>query len=164
MKLFLIGLFTLALAVPAAAQVTRVQGVEVIDAGIYAPVIKSTHRDSKGVLQSVIGNPRLVTRTTTIPAKLGVSFGFRYRIVGAPVGAHVALTKVTRYPAPGGRPAGSTQPLLASSRPLIRQLNVYSYSAYSIEEPWEVLPGKWVFEFWFADRMIGSQEFTLVAQ
>lgn len=163
MKLVISGLCALALAAPVAAQSTRVQSIEISDAGIYTPEVKSTQRDANGVLQSVVSNPRLVTPTTTIPAKVGVSFGFRYRIVGAPAGAHVAITKVTRYPAPGARPPGSTKPLLSSSSTLIRQVSVPTFSAYSIEEPWEVLPGKWVFEFWFGNQKLCAQEFTFVA-
>ena len=51
----------------------------------------------------MIASEKLLRRTTEITARLGVEFGLRYRIVGAPKGAKVPVKIVTIYPGDGLR-------------------------------------------------------------
>ena len=122
-------------------------------------------RDSHGVLIHGGGQlPKLALSTTTIPLKSGVSFGFEYRINGAPDGAGVTIRDVLHYPEPGGTPPGSTARLLVAPSDDNALINRGFFEIYTLEEPWELLPGEWRFELWFGDRELCSQEFTLVAQ
>ncbi len=69
------------------AQPGYVARIEILEAGIFT--VES------------LGEMRLVEATTNVPARVGVTFGVRYRIVGAEPGTPVALKFITRFPAQG---------------------------------------------------------------
>jgi hypothetical protein len=41
------------------------------------------------------------------------------------------------------------------------RLGVPAYRDYTLDEAWEVVPGRWQFEFWHGDRQLKQQEFCL---
>lgn len=164
MKLFLAAVLALALAAPAAAQQPQVTGLEILHAGIYAIEPGQETRDDKGVLVGPVKSAKLAVSTTRVPAKLGASFGIEYRLIGAPAGAKVTVKEGVRYPAPGAHPASTGQLVAFDSSDTTLAINGSNTSLYTIEEPWEVLPGTWVFEIWLGDRKLGEQTFTLVAE
>jgi hypothetical protein len=164
MKHWPVAFGLLAVGTPAAAEPSKVRGFAVMETGIYTRDIISSERDSNGVVRNVISNPQLVAGTTRIPAKLGVSFGFRFMVSGAPTDAKVTVRKETRYPAPGARPPGSASPLAVSSVSTDVPLNRVRFTGYTLAEPWELVPGKWVISVWFGDRKLGEQQFTVVKE
>ncbi len=83
----------------------------------------ATQRDASGVLQNAIPNPRFVQRAATIRAKIGVTFGFQFKVTGVPDGAWVTLRIVTRYPRPGATPPGAAHPLRITEQSLRRKLD-----------------------------------------
>ena len=139
-----------------------VQSFEVVRAGIYESEVLSSRRDAMGILQNATAGEQLLYGTTRIPAKIGVDFGLDFKVTGVPDGAWVTLRVVTRYPEPGATPPGAAKPILTAARPLHRRLNQESHTGYLLQEPWELIPGKWAIEFWLGDRKLGEQEFTLV--
>jgi hypothetical protein len=156
-----LGLF--AAASPAVAQEPAARGFGVVEAGMYTRKVVSSQRDSNGVVQNVISDPQLVSGTTRIPARIGVSFGFRF-IVSGPPGSKVTLRKETLYPAPGARPPGSASPLARSSASLDLTMNRVRFTGYTLAEPWELMPGKWVISIWQGNRKLGEQQFTVVKE
>jgi hypothetical protein len=159
-----IAICLLAVGSPAAAQEARVSGFRIVEAGLYSRDIVSSQRGANGVVQNAVSNPQLTTGTTRIPARLGVSFGIRYIITGVPDRGSVTVRTETRYPPPGARPPGSVSPLafnLVSSR---AKLSSVRFAGYTLAEPWELMPGKWVISIWVDDRKLGEKEFTLVRQ
>ena len=83
-------------------------------------------------------------------------------MVGTPDGAEVGLRKVTRYPTPGAMPPGAAKPLTSNAWLVTPVLNQTRFSGYTLEEPWELLPGTWVIDLWYEDRKLGEQEFSVV--
>lgn len=159
--LLCLGLFATTWSAQAAEP--NIEGFELVSAGIYTREVKSTERDAQGVLQHVVTDVKLVLSTTQIPAKLGVTFGIQYRLLGEPAGVTVTVRRETHYPSPGATPPGASVPLLVSTKEVKRTLNLVATQTYTLEEDWEVLPGKWRLEVWSGDRKLGGQEFTLVA-
>ena len=164
MKHWPVAVGLLAVAAPAAAQRAEVRGFAVVETGIYTRQIISSERDSSGVARSVISSPQLVAGTTRIPAKLGVSFGYRFMVTGVPTDAKVTVRKEVRYPSPGARPPGSASPLALSSVSTEVPLNRVRFTGYTLAEPWELVPGKWVISVWFGDRKLGEQHFQVVSE
>ena len=148
---------------PAAVQEAKVGSLEIIEAGIYNRRVVSTKRDASGVVQNLVSNPGLLQATTRVPARIGVSFGFRYKVTGTPPGKTITVRKETHYPAPGALLPGAKSRLTVNSHQSTVRLDTVQFSGYMIAEPWERMPGKWVFSFWLGDRKLGEQEFTLVA-
>jgi hypothetical protein len=147
-----------------AAQEPTVRGFVVVEKGMYTRQVVSSERDSSGVVQNVVSDPQLVRGTKQIPAKLGVSFGFRFFLTGTPAGAKVTMRKEIRYPAPGARPPGSASPLALSSVSTDVPLNRTRFTGYTLAEPWELIPGRWVISLWVGNRKLGEQEFMVVKE
>ena len=164
MKHWPVAISLLAAGTPAAAQQPAVRGFVVVEKGMYTRAVVSSQRDSNGVVQNVVSDPQLVLGTKQIPAKLGVSFGFRFFLTGTPPGAKVTMRKEVRYPAPGARPPGSASPLVLSSVSTDVPLNRVRFTGYTLAEPWELIPGRWVISLWAGDRKLGEQEFTVVKE
>src|SRR4051794_27017380 len=114
MRSFACAICLAVLSAPAAAQDPAGVSFEVVQAGIYTPYVVRSKRDSSGVIQNVILPPKLALATTTIPARLGVSFGFRFKIRSKANGT-INVRKETLYPAPGARSPGSKSPLTVNS-------------------------------------------------
>jgi len=166
MKYLVVALGVLAFASPVRAQPVQVNGCKIVRAGLYATDEgSSASRDSNGVLiHSGMSTARLALSTTTIPAKAGVKFGFEYMLTGSPDAAKVTVRDELHYPAPGGMPPGASQPLLVAPSGDDASINRSFYSGYTLEEPWELLPGKWEFQIWLGNRELCSQEFKLTAE
>jgi hypothetical protein len=163
MKHCVVPVGLLALGSPALAQQPAARGFGIVEAGMYTRQVVSSQRDSNGVVQNVISDPQLIGGNTRIPARLGVSFGFRF-IVSGPPGTKATVRKETKYPAPGARPPGSASPLAHSSVSLEVPMNRVRFTGYTLAEPWELIPGKWVISIWQGDRKLGEQQFTVVKE
>lgn len=156
------------IAAPSAlSQTAQIKSIDVIEYGIYTADIAKTQQGPAG--QSGIGrhavvNIRHAATTRTVPAQHGVHFGFRYRIVGAPNGAPITVTKVTIFPPPGLHKPGAAKPIQRSQYTLPRKIGESSYTDYSFDDPWELAPGTWTFELWVGGRKFASQSFQVAKQ
>ena len=148
-----------------AAPQPRVDRVDIVAAGIFkAKVAKKVPSpgSATGTRNEVVSET-LLRRTTQVPARLGVEFGFRYRIVGTPKGANVPVKIVTIYPGDGLKNPNAGTPTqreeLATDRPIGRVL----YESYRFEHDWELVPGVWTFEIWHGDKKLAAPSFAVAA-
>ncbi len=155
-----LGLLLLSLA-PARAQ--QVTGIEIIDPGIYTAHVANKQRYANGMGANTTDSEQLALKTTTVPMQQGVDFGFRYRLAGSPADASVKIRKVILFPSPGLKPPG--QPAVTEvEEALDRTIGETAYTGYMLEEPWEMVSGKWTFQLWMGNAKMAEQSFTLVAQ
>ena len=148
-----------------AAQAQQVQHIEITDVGIYKAentggtvAAPATPMGKTNLVTDIV----LVERTTTVPAALGTSFGFRYTIIGEPDGADVNLKFINHYPAPGLNNPASGNTYMSGEYPLQRKLGAKHWKGYTFESDWELVPGTWTFEIWQGDRRMAEQSFTVV--
>ena len=144
------------------AQTPKIERIDVVDYGIYTADVISSQRDAQGILQSSSENVRHTKTTRTIPAQLGLRFGFRFAVVGAPNGAKVQLRKVTIYPANGLQNPISGKHISRSEATVTTTVGETQYTAYKFDDPWELAIGVWTIEIWYGDRKLTSQTFTVV--
>jgi len=99
--------------------------------------------------------------TTKVPARLGVRFGTRFQVVGAPASQVVTLRSIWRIPDPGiVRPeTGTVYRQSIADTPAT--IGVVSLRGYTFDAPWEIRCGDWIQEVWFGDRKLLSQTFTV---
>src|SRR5882724_9536302 len=148
---------TLSVLVPRvdAADVVSVTGATVTEVGIYtAQVVKEFSVSSVvgGTNQGLDGFT-LVQATTNVPTRTGTRFGFRYTINGSPTNAPIILTMVGEHPPFRDPRTGKTQ-----SRD-VYQLESWierTYTSHSLDEKWELIPGKWKFEVWHNDKKLDA--------
>ena len=143
------------------ANAQTVQRIDVIEAGIYTSRIDKTV-DAPGAVtgrKKMESDIRLVQATTNIPARRGVEFGFRYRIVGT--GKTVHLKMITHVPPPGMRDPDTGNVTLTDRFYSDHTVGVPQFSAYTFDNDWEIVPGTWIFEIWLDDQKLASQSFEI---
>jgi Domain of unknown function (DUF3859) len=144
------------------SQTAQVKRIDVIEYGIYTDEIIKTQHEQTGLTRNTVGNIRHAATTRTVPAQHGVTFGFRYRIVGAPNGAPITVTKITIFPPPGLHKPGVAKPFQRDQYLLSRKIGETSYTAYSFDDSWELVPGTWTIELRVGGRKFVSQSFQVV--
>jgi hypothetical protein len=170
------------------AHAQALQGIEVTEYGIYATDTANSSAapgTATGKIDQV-SNIKLVQSTTTVPARLGVEFGFRYEIIGqgaapqppqagttilgmqfgtqqpAPQpSATVNLKYVTHIPKPGMRNPETGNVTLTNVFYQNHKLGEELYRLYRLTERWEIVPGVWTLEIWEGDRKLLSQDFLV---
>ncbi len=134
-------------------------GVEILQYGLFRSDIVGKQPDSGGVVHNVVDNICHIATTRDVPMKIGVHFGVRYKVTGPVAGERVLLKKVIRYPAaltpPSGRPASMVGDFVEL------KVGTTTYTEYALEQPWELAPGSWTFQFFERDRMLAEFSFTV---
>ena len=162
MKSIAIAFAALLLSAPALAQV-KVTAAEIVEYGTYTAEIQTAKRDSKGVLQSDLGDISHVATTTTVPAQHGVRFGYRYKIIGTPVGATIPIKFVTVFPPAGLSPPTMTQPIHNSEVNETLKIGDTGYHDYGLDDPWELVPGPWTIQLWYGKTKLAEKSFTVTS-
>jgi len=125
-------------AASAADMQPKINNVDFVEAGIYeAKQVARVALPDAGNVPKLITDVQLTEKTTTIPAKLGLRFGFRYRLVGRQPGAIANLKLVVRIPE---RPKPEEVPV----RRTVGDVHHFGFTF----EPTELVPGTWTFEIW----------------
>jgi hypothetical protein len=157
-------LLSIALSATAAlAQSAHVDRIEIVEYGLYdLKTIKKAGSPgiASGVLLGTEG--RLIERTTTIPARQGVAFGYTVKIYGSPEGGTVTVRDINIVPEPGLRNPKTGNVIYREEATYTRKIGETYRSDYQLSYDWTLLPGKWVFQLWIDDRKMAEQIFTLV--
>ena len=162
MKVLIALLWSLAMTLGAAyAQGLEVQRLDVTDFGIYALDREISGRDQQGIILGTATNIQHTSTQRTVPAQIGVTFGFRYRIVGKPEGATIPLKKVIIYPAPGLQTPSSSSRVRKAEFKHEAKIGETNTELYTLEDQFELVPGTWMLEMWLGNRKLASQPFRL---
>jgi len=153
-----------------------IQRIDITEYGIYktqAESFSAAPGTATGKVEEV-SDIQLIEATTTVPARAGVEFGFRYKIVGQPnaaaqSGATIArqgaatvnLKNVTHIPAPGMRNPQTQNVTMTSVFYQDVKIGAEPVRLFRFTEPWEVVPGIWTLEIWDGDRKLVSQSFLV---
>jgi len=162
---FVLSLLLLTLScVSASAETPRIDRIEIVDYGVY-----SAHIDRQAAApgtmageMNLLNNVEHAVTTRMITAQLGVHFGFRYTVVGGPEGTAVSLHHVTIIPNPGLNNPANHRRKTRNEYDLTSLIGEQSYTDYSFDNDWEIVPGIWTFQIWYGDRMLAEQKFTIV--
>jgi len=149
----------------AAAQGVRVERIQIVETGIFQAETTATEKTSGTATgtRHILTGTALMQSTTQIEAKVGLHFGVRFRILGRPNKAPVWLTSVTHYPPPGLKNPDTGFILQRGEHTLAATIGAVNYRGYVFEHEWELVPGPWTFELWYAGRALAKQTFQVVA-
>ena len=134
--------------------------VTIVEYGLYTADTKSEQRAPDGIVDTVIENLCHYATTTTVPLKTGLHFGFRFRVDGLNPGEVSALGKIIEFPRTVTPPAA--RPLSRISRPMPVEGGKLHYAGYGLDYDWELMPGRWAFYIYQADRKLAEQGFAVV--
>jgi hypothetical protein len=149
------------------AQTLRVDRVDIVEYGIYTASAQGRPVAAPGTATGAVtplSNMQHTVTTRTVPAQLGVRFGFGYIVVGAPLGAQVSIHSVTIFPSPGLHDPASSQPKTRSEYDWTTTIGEQSFRIYTFDSDWEIVPGVWTQQLWYQGRMLAEQKFTIVKQ
>ena len=152
-----------AIAGAAGAQ-AQVQRLDVTDYGLYTLDREISGRDPQGISLGTASNIKHTATQRTVPAQIGTTFGFRYRVVGKPTGGTVDLKKVIVFPSPGLQTPSSSTPVSKAEFNVEATIGETNSELYTLEDNFELLPGTWTLEMWQGSRKLLSQNFKLDKQ
>lgn len=171
-RALLLALLALVLAIPASAQKPperrqdgRLQ-IQIVEAGLFRVTRVEEAQPSPGGVRHFTVKEELEQVTATIPGRLGVHFGVRFRVTGRPAGATVPVTARLIYPAPGLRAPGTAEPATQSDIEMVVRVgdSGTTYRGFGFDDEWEIVRGTWRFEFRIGDDVLAVQEFMVDAR
>jgi hypothetical protein len=164
MRLVLSFLLLIAASVGCAAQTPK---IEILQAGIIDLGKVLSENAAPGTTSGSVNKVqdyKFIETTTTIPAKIGISFGFKHRVVGQPTGKKVDLRVVDRFPPPGIRNTSTNQMQQSDEYVVTKSLGQTTATASTFDDDGDLVPGVWTIEIWYKDQKLAEQRFTVVKQ
>jgi hypothetical protein len=163
MQMFVFALSLLVMTTSAAhAQIPQIEQIDFTEYGIYTVDREIQGRDALGINRAGASNVRHAATMRTIPAQIGTTFGFRYKLIGKPYDAPVDLRKVVIFPPPGIIPSRSAKPIAQDEFTLHTRIGQTSYASYTLEDSFELVPGNWTIEIWHGNRKLATQSFKVI--
>jgi hypothetical protein len=135
-------------------------GVEILQYGLFRSDIVGKQHEPGGVSHNVVDNVCHVATTRVVPMRVGLHFGVRYKVTGPVVGEPVVLKKVVQFPTVLAPPAPA-RPSSMVSNFVELPVGTTTYTEYALEQPWELVPGTWTFQFFERDRKLAEFSFTV---
>src|SRR5262245_20146903 len=132
-RLLTLSLLLFALTGAAGAQGPRIDRIEIVEWGIFRNDRQATvpDPDSAAGTRNIVGNIQLQQATTTVPALVGMKFGFHFRVVGSPRGGIVSLKLVTRFPSQGITNPNTGKTFSSTESHVSAMVGVTSYRGYA---------------------------------
>jgi hypothetical protein len=137
----------------------HVTGAKITEVGIYEAVVKTDTTNSAGLKLQELADAKLLKTTTNVPARLGVRFGFRYEILGAPSNAPIKVSMVAKHPPIKNPVTGKTT--ISDSYQYGSWIGK-TFTCNSLDTESELVPGKWTFEILHEGKKLCEQSFLLV--
>ena len=161
-----VGLATVLLLIAAGsarAQTPEVTRIDIEQYGIYdvGERIKTADPNAPGGRTEEPSEYRLTRQTTAVPAQSGTSFGLVYRVRGEPAGGEVTIREIVRFPPPGLYDPASGKSFASFEYDRVTKIGGGAFSTYGFDYDWELVPGPWTFEYWYGDRKLAEQTFTV---
>ena len=149
--------------VAAPSLAANVDALQVVEVGLFRARTtgQSPAPQAVGESTNIIENVVFYSSTTKVPARQGIRFGTRYRLVGTPAGQRVPLRVVWRIPEPGIQNPATGIHYRQGMSDAVGLVGAESMNGYSFDEPWEIRCGDWIQEIWFGQRKLHSQTFTV---
>ncbi len=147
-----------------ASHAQTAQRIEIVEYGLYSADVTAKKDDPGSATgdRATVANIRHVETTTTIPARVGIEFGLRYKIYGQPNGATIQLKQVDLIPQPGIRNPNTGNTSVRSEIVTNPKVGEISYIGWHFDNSWELAPGTWVMELWQEHWKLASQSFNVV--
>jgi hypothetical protein len=151
-----------ALAAGPGARADEIERIDILEFGIYTATLERTENaDTAAGVVNIMTNVKLVRRTDAVTARLGVRFGIEYMLVGKPAGELAVIDWVTRFPERGLTNAKGER-FQKNELSRTTPIGERTHRTYTFDEAWELVPGKWVLEFYHRGRKLGEKSFTVV--
>lgn len=116
----------------------------------------------QGIVRSQTSGIRQLEATRKIMGRLGVQFGFRYKLIGPRPGSLVPLTIIAKFPPPGVLARDSQKPIMQDDYADVTTAGKEDFLTWTFEMRSDLVPGLWTFEIWSGNQKLGEQTFEVV--
>ena len=133
---------------------------EILDYGIYD--IDRGGKESNEAVASdlvVVHGKSLQKQTDQIPGKLGVNFGFRYKLTGPE--DNVELTMKVLHPKALVDPHSGRSYKVSEWSSLSFPGDDNTNSGWTFEQEWEIAEGKWTMQLWQGRALLAAKDFII---
>ena len=145
------------------AHAQTVQKVEIYEFGTYTSSPETQVGWShQGRRKTVADEIYLLDATQTVVARIGIQFGFRFRISGQPGQRSVPVKLVMKIPPPGMLAAQNIKPIMADEYAWFGSFGARNFFTLSFEERSDLVPGIWTFEIWIAGKKQAERKFNVI--
>jgi len=152
-----------ALLMAGSAAAADITALEIVETGLYRaqtsghiPSPQAVNGQTQTIVDIEFYNP-----TPKVPARQGIRFGTRFRVVGSPANQPVVLRSVWRIPEPGIQNPETGIVYRQSMAEFTTTTGAVSMRGFSFTHLWQIRCGDWVQEVWFGERKLLSQVFTV---
>lgn len=162
-KRLMVTLCLLTFAVECIATDLIISAVEILGYGTVE--FRSTksrigHSNESMAVDGVDG-VRLLNHTSEIPGVLSTEFGILYKINSTPKGALFEVTSVIRFP-DGGLIDEKGKVYEQTTETFRIPIGETSFYGFGFDEPWEIIPGKWVIQIWHKNSRLVQKTFNIL--
>jgi hypothetical protein len=146
------------------SQTPKVSAIEIVNSGMMAVEKTDAQRKAPGTLTGSEKDTSGVhvavkAQTDVIPAILGTSFGVIFKVVGEPEGAPVKYTAKLIHPPITNERTNTTMTEETSER--VATLGKPSNDGFTFENKWELVPGKWTFQYLVEGKVLAEKSFEV---
>jgi len=163
---YLITLFTL-IFLSATCDAVQMVSSQITQAGIYEAesVEKVEATETTTGYTTNASGLKLVKSTDTIPAKLGISFGFEYVLIGLKPNKKFRLKKIISHPKitkPDGTVSEGYEMMITKQADAFGTMK--DISGYIFNNEYEIQPGEWKFTLMLKDEKLIEKSFIIVKE
>ena len=164
--LFIVALFAL-IYFPSVSGAFQMVSGQITQAGIYEAesIEQMKAPETTTGYTSTAKNMKLVKTTDTIPAKLGISFGFEYVLIGLEPNKNFNLKKIISHPKitkPDGSISEGYEMMITEQADAFGTLK--DISGYIFSNDYEIQPGEWKFTLMYGNEKLIEKIFTVVKE
>jgi hypothetical protein len=116
----------------------------------------------QGIVRSQTSGIRQLEPTRKVLGKLGVEFGFRYKLTGVRPGALVPLTIIAKFPPPGVLARDSQKPIMQDDYADVTTAGKEDFLTWTFEMRSDLVPGIWTFEIWSGKQKLAEENFEVI--
>lgn len=145
----------------------RMVSGQITQAGIYEAAsvekVKAPETDT-GYTSNATGL-KLIKTTDDIPAKLGMTFGLEYVLIGLEPNKSFSLKKIISHPKitkPDGSVSEGYEMMVTKQADAFGTLK--DIQGYIFNEPYEVKPGEWKFTLMYQDQKLIEKTFRVIKE
>jgi hypothetical protein len=145
------------------AQAQEIERIEVLEYGLYqrGDVVGELPPSPNGIGRSQVNGIKHLRTTRRVPARLGTSFGFRFRVHGKPIGEVGDLVQVLILPPEGLKSEISGKTVTRDAFSTQHVIGGEDFMTMSFDYRWELVPGIWTVQLWSGRRKLAEQSFEV---
>ena len=116
----------------------------------------------QGIVRSQTTGIKQLEATRKVMGRIGVQFGFRYRVTGVRPGTLLPLTIVAKFPPPGVLARDSQKPIVKDDYVDVTTAGKDDFLTWTFEMRSDIVPGIWSFEIWSGDAKLADENFEVI--